>query len=288
MKVIACILFLLNPLTITFGQTITSQIRDSKTNAPIAYATIGIVGKNLGTVSDSYGNFQMSLIHTLNTDTIRISIIGYIPKEYRIENLRNRTLPAIIYMDTEVIYLTEAVISNKTKEVFQIGLKQKYCYPIPLFRGAKSKVAFPQKNVQYEIGTRFTNSKKINLDSIQINIAECNVDLVALRINIYTIDGDVIENILQRPIYVSLTKSTALNSPIINVTTHSIKISSDFLIALENYQQLKDGAIYLFANFKRKGKLYPTYYRDGTQSNWIPLQNEKSKPIALSILAFSH
>lgn len=288
MKVILCICCLLNPLSLTFGQTIAGQIRDSKTKLPIQYVNIGIVGKNIGTISDAQGNFRLSLATISDSDSLRISMIGYLSKEYKIGAIDVAGFPKIIYMDERIILLQEAVMGNENETAFQFGLEQKYCYPIPLYKGAESKVAFPQKNYRHEIGTRFSNSRTITLDSIQLNVAECNVDRLDFRLNIYSIHDDVIENRLSKPIYITLSKSDALNSPRIDLSGRGITIDSDFLITIENYKQLKDGAIYLFANFKRRAKAYPTYYKDGIQGNWVQLKTKKLKPIGISILAFGH
>jgi hypothetical protein len=270
------------------AQDISIQIKDSKSQLPIRYVNIGIVGKNIGTVSDSLGNFQLELTNALDTDTLRISIIAYRMKNYRIGDLRTSEFPNIILLDEKVVQLNEVVISNKKREPIQLGLKKKYGYPIPLYKGAQTKIAFPQKGSRHEIGTRFANSKTMSLDSIQLNFAECNVEDLNLRLNVYTIKGDSSEHMLSQSIYIALSKKEALNFPIINLTSHNIKIASDFLVTIENYKQLKDGALYFLANFKSKGKPFPTYYRHSSQSNWVKLKTKKSKTIGISILAFAH
>jgi len=288
MRILILILCCLNPLISVIAQDISSQIRDSKTQFPIQYVNIGIVGKNIGTVSDSEGNFQLSLTNTLDTDSLKISLIPYKTKSYYIGNIRASGFPKTILMDERIVQLNEVVISNEKREVIQLGLKRKYAYPIPLYKKVSSKVAFPQKNGSHEIGTRFTNSKIIYLDSIQLNFAECNIDIVEIRLNIYSIKNNIIENILIQPIYISLTKEEALNFPIIDLTEQNIDVESDFLITIENHLQIRDRALYFLANYSSKGKLYPTYYKNSSQSNWVELKTKKYKTIGISILAFGH
>ena len=288
MRISLLFLCCLNPIISIIAQDISSQIKDSKTQLPIQYVNIGIVGKNIGTVSDSLGNFQLSLTNAIDTDTLRISIIAYKIKNYKIGDLRATEFPNTILMDEEVVQLKEVVISNEKHEAIQLGLKRKYSYPIPLYKKVSAKVAFPQKNGSHEIGTRFTNSKTIYLDSIQLNFAECNLDTIEIRFNIYSIKNEIIKNILTRPIYISLTKEDALRFPIIDLTKHNIEVESDFLITLENHTQMPAGALYFLANFKSKGKMYPTYYKKSSQSNWVKLETKKYKTIGISILAFGH
>lgn len=288
MRILILVLCLSNTLTSVLSQDISAQIKDSNSLLPIQYVNVGVVGKNIGTVSDSLGNFQLSLTSVLNTDVLRISSIAYATKDYNIGDLRVSGFPKIILMDEEIVQLKEIVISNKKEESIQLGLKKKYGYPIPLYKGVQTKIAFPQKNYHHEIGTRFANSKIFNLDSVQLNFAECNIEYVNVRLNVYSIKGDRIKNILDQPIYITLSKEQILSFPVINLTDHNIEITSDFLVTVENYKQLKNGALYFLANFKRRGKPYPTYYRHSSQGDWLKLTSKKSKPIGISILTFGH
>ena len=62
-----------------FAQLFNGQVMDEKTKDPIPYVNIGIVGKGVGKVSDSNGNFSIMLDEKYNDDTIKISMIGYTP-----------------------------------------------------------------------------------------------------------------------------------------------------------------------------------------------------------------
>lgn len=288
MRIIALICCCICTVTSVFSQQISCQLKDSKTHLPIQYANIGIVGKNIGTVSDSLGNFQLSLTNASKTDILRISMIAYESKNYLISELRLNAMPSIINLDERINELNEVVINNKKHKLIQLGLQKKHCYPIPLYKGSQCKIAFPQKQYQHEIGTRITNSEHISLDSVQLNFAECNVSELNLRLNVYAINSDSIKNILTKPIYIKLSKNESLNFPIINLTSYNIEVDSDFLVTIENYKQLKDGSLFFLANFKSNGSAFPTYYRSNSQGNWIKLQAKKNQPIGLSILAFAH
>ena len=270
------------------AQNVFSQVTDSNTGLPIPFVNIGIVGKNIGTVSDQEGNFQLSLTSALDTDTLRFSMVSYISKEFNLSELRKSEFPKSIQLIEKVIQLREVIITAHGAPPIQLGIKKKYCYPIPLYKGASSKISFPQKGYRHEIGTRFSNSKTIYLDSIQLNLAECTLERLEFRLNVYSIENETFKNILGKPIYISLTKEEALNSPIINLMKHLIEIESDFLITIENYKKIRDNVITIFANFKSKGKMYPTYYRHSSQSDWVNFKAKKFKEIGLSFLAFAH
>lgn len=270
------------------GQTITSQVIDSKTGQPVAYVNIGIVGKNIGTVSDEDGKFQLSISEASDNDTLKFSMISYVTKANVVANVRRSGLPASIKMDQRQIQLQEVIVSGESAEQIILGLAKKHCYPIPLYKGASSNFTFPQKGSRHEIGTRLSNTQAIRLDSIQINFAYVQPDSLAFRLNIYTIENETISNILEEPIYIALSKEETMNFPIINLTKYQIEVNTDFLVTIENYRNMPDGSTKLLANFKAKGRVFPTYYRNSSQSNWVKLQTKKSKDIGLSIIVFAN
>jgi hypothetical protein len=56
---------------------ITGKIIDKNTGAPVEYANISLVGKSIGTVSNSVGEFILKISPALINDTLGISYIGY-------------------------------------------------------------------------------------------------------------------------------------------------------------------------------------------------------------------
>src|SRR4051812_45457874 len=80
----------------SFSQTVLKAVlKDQTTLKPLAYASIGLVGKHVGTLSDEQGNFELSLPMLANVDTLRISAIGYESNSYvrsEIKSLENNIL----------------------------------------------------------------------------------------------------------------------------------------------------------------------------------------------------
>jgi len=270
------------------GQTLINQVIDSKTGLSIPYVNIGIVGKNTGTVSDQDGKFQLSISEALDNDTLKFSMVSYVTQVFSVADIRQSGLPQFVAMDQREIQLQEVIVSSESATQIKLGLNKKYCYPIPLYKGASSNLTFPQKGSQHEIGTRFSNTNPIYIDSLQINFAYAQTDTVAFRINIYVIENESIINILEKPIYVEWSKEEALDFPMINLTKYQIEVDTDFLVAIENYKNMPDGSTKILANFKSKGRVYPTYYRNSSQSTWVKLQTKKLKDIGMSIMVFGN
>src|ERR1700709_2697361 len=82
-----------------YAQTFDGTVKDSKTNEALAYVNVGIIGKAIGTVTDTAGHFKLTLSNN-DSDSLRISMIGYIPKTYLVKDF------AIGYMPDKAIMLT--------------------------------------------------------------------------------------------------------------------------------------------------------------------------------------
>src|ERR1700749_2374909 len=67
------------------AQVFEGTVKDTKTNENLAYVNIGVIGKSNGTVTDDNGHFKLSLTNS-NTDSLRISMIGYEPKTYLVSD----------------------------------------------------------------------------------------------------------------------------------------------------------------------------------------------------------
>src|SRR5690606_19847696 len=110
MKIIKC-LFLLS-VSLGFSQEIiTGKIIDSETKSGLPYANIGVENKNMGTVSDSNGDFKLKLNNILDGgDKIIISHIGYKTKEYKVSSFLKKS-NIIIELEPNVTELDEIVVN---------------------------------------------------------------------------------------------------------------------------------------------------------------------------------
>lgn len=71
------ILIILISCNTLFSQNITGFVIDAESKQPIEYTNIGIISKNVGTVSDLNGRFKFLVDSKYDNDTILFSIIGY-------------------------------------------------------------------------------------------------------------------------------------------------------------------------------------------------------------------
>jgi len=263
----------------TIGQRYEGIVIDSVSNTPLPYVNIGIVEKNVGTVSDSTGYFKIPLDSQYDSDTLIFSLVGYAKRSFVVADFKmlNKSGPIKIGLKPQPIILNEITILSSESPPTVLGNKP----------GSRMvNAGFIYNQLGHEIGSVFRNkSNELIIDSVRLNFVKCNYDHVYLRLNVYKMEGDEIENVLQKPYYISLTRSAILNRPTFDMTEHHIVVNGDFLVSVELVKDLGEKGLYFYA--KINDDTSPGIYRATSQSNWIYMQH-KSQPVGISIQAFVH
>lgn len=91
------------------------------TGEPIVYASVGIVNRNLGTVTDSLGRFSLSVPAEFAGDSLRISSVGYVSQTFAVKDFKN--VPDTIRLDDDVVALREVVVKPHTIKQRTAGRK---------------------------------------------------------------------------------------------------------------------------------------------------------------------
>jgi hypothetical protein len=79
------------------NEVLKGSIFDANDNSSLPYANIILLSKNKGVISNEVGHFSINISNCLETDTLRISYIGYQTQDLTIKDLK----------DSSVIYLRE-------------------------------------------------------------------------------------------------------------------------------------------------------------------------------------
>jgi len=265
------------------AQEVSGRVKNSSSGELISFVNIGVKGKDLGTISELDGSFSLDVSMAADTDTLRFSYIGYQAVNLSVGHIRKNGFPGLILLKEKPFELKEVVVASKRLRAETLGIRKKDCYPLPLYKKATSNIPFPQPSYQHEIGTFFENKKPLFLDSVKINFTDIQMDTIPLRVNVYVSSENGLKNILNKPLYLNLIKPD--ESLLIDLSDFEIQIENDFLISIENYKRIDNNLLRILANFKSKGKKYPTYYRKNTQSNWVILKS-KSQDFGMSIITY--
>lgn len=90
--------------------SIKGQVFDKLTKKPLPFVSIGVIDRNIGTVSNFDGFFNLKLAPQLINSTLTISHLGFRSQHIPIEALINQKID--IFLETEYISIQEVIIRN--------------------------------------------------------------------------------------------------------------------------------------------------------------------------------
>ena len=118
-----CLVLLSSKHGFAQDQVIKGKIVDAKTKQPIPYAAIGIVGENVGTVSNGDGLFRLTIPTKFMSDSLTFSEVVHKRKKLAISDLLNRQ-EIVVALDEDVMELRTVEITPKEKRRYEkLGVK---------------------------------------------------------------------------------------------------------------------------------------------------------------------
>lgn len=259
-----------------YAQELKGFVLDAESKKPIPYVNIGVVNKNIGTVSMEDGSFILELTSKNEKDSIRVSSIGYASKSFLVRDLVNSNNHNVV-LSPSITILREVVISDKPRPVTSLGHTPKTKF---------TKAGFFFNRLGHEIGTLFENANgELQLDSVQLNFVTCIYDSVFVRLNVYSVDGEEIKNILPNNVLLKWSKKKVLSRPIVDLSEYHLSVGKKFVISIEIIKDLAASGLKFFAVLKAQTD--KTYFRSTSQGDW-QIALHKGQPIGISMLAFAH
>ncbi len=257
------ILFLLLFSNTIFAQSISGVVINDKSKLPVEYVNIGVAMKNIGTVSDFNGKYNLTIDSQFDNDTLLFSSIGYLPFAIKIADLKKRENKNILLKE-RMYQLKEVVVKPRTYKRKTLGVETHF---------KNISAGFKDNLLGYEFGILMHIKKTAIIKSVNINIAACSYDSIFYRLNIYKVLGkNNFENILSSPIYIHMSKAEVKEEIKVDLQAQHLVMEGDFLVTVEHVKDLGKGYLYFCAGFMNK-----TYYRKTSQGAW------ESAPIGISI-----
>jgi len=243
-------------------ETIVGSVEDAAT--PLSFVNIGLIGQGIGTVSDDDGRFSLKIPSGHESDTLRLSMIGYETLDVIVKDLGSFktdesyrfTLIAKSFDLKEVVVTDHIwktkILGNKTSSTMMTG-------------------AFASNDLGSEVGIPINIRKRPTfIEEFNVFIAKSEYEEFFFRVNVYDISGkEVSENLLNEAIFVTTKiKSGWLT---IDLTPYSIMVEDDFLITLEWVKDLGLEAT-KGLNFSATPSIKGMYFKDTSQGNWERLR----------------
>lgn len=248
----------------TFGQYVSGTVFDSANKRPIEFVNIGIVGKNIGTVSGSKGRFRFAVDSEKDCDTILFSMIGYDQQLLKVSDLKTQRNNRI-FLKKKDYEISEVTVGPRTFERKILGITSK---------NRQTVAGFKNNLLGYECGILFKAKKFAILKRVNIDISNCSFDSIFYRLNVYHELGEMdFENVLKEPIYIKMPKELVQDEISIDLESKHIIVNGNFLITLEHIKELGGGQLYFCTGTGS------TYFRKTSQGHW------ETEPIGISISA---
>jgi len=262
------ILILLFILTKTYSQEVelSGNVTDTG-EEPISYVNIGVLNKELGTVTDSLGRFSLLINKDIITsqDTIKISCIGFDSKLILIKDI-SLDNNLIITLDEKIVQLDEVIVLSRKLQEKEIGVDKTETSRKVNF----SIVNREKQNLGAEIGKKFNlkKHKENALTSFSFFLKQNEFDKVKFRVNIYSIQKNTPKELINKKnIFVEIVNSKK-GWISVDLADFNIVVSEDVIISIEWVEHSKNNGAKLSLPIIIPSLFSTHYYKFGSQAKW--------------------
>ena len=216
---------------VIYGQNykIRGVIVDSTNKTMVDYANIGIEGKNLGTVSNDSGYFELEIPDKFLKDSLTFSRIGYATQQIFIGELIKQNNLEINFTPKTTEIQEAKIVSRKLKHRTRGNKVRK-----SVIKAWYAFYADPDR-LGHEVGTVIhIPNKKVFLKNFNFQISSMYADSVRLRLNIYDFKDELIgDNLLNRNFYF-VVRNNDIGDYHIDLSELKIFVSNDIFVSIEN------------------------------------------------------
>lgn len=240
---------------IASGQSREYRVISEGTTTGIGYVNIGVIGRNIGTVTDESGRFRLDFAELNDNDSLRFSMIGYESGMYTVSRLKSDPSATVILRPRTYELPEMKIVSPRGKDI-RLGT--------PVVSDAL-RSGFSDNNLGSELGIKVNVKKRLRVKDINLNLGVCTYDSVTYRLNVYKLSEDESwENILTKPIYISFTKTDISKPVTLDLKDYYIFLEGQIIITLELYRELGEGKLLFLTQFFTG----TTYHRKSKEGTW--------------------
>ncbi len=266
MKKILILIYLILNSTFSISQEreIKGIITDSLKN-PIQYVNVGILNKPVGTVTNENGEFYLNINNSFISDTLKISCLGFKPKELVIKSLLSKKTDLSISLNNYTEKLDEILINSSNLKTYTKGkektkTKNEVFFAIPSLKNL---------NLGSEIGRKFSlgTKKPSLLKEFKFFLKENNFESVLFRLNFYTIENKKPSKKINNTNILIPADNQLTGWITTDLTDYGIKTQEDIIITVEWIKASEKGdklsLPILIPSFSSTH-----YYKYGTHAKW--------------------
>lgn len=230
-------------------------VSEKESSKLVPYASIGLLEKKFGTVSNADGEFTLLIPSDVN-DTLKISSVGFEDTYVPVKGLDPK--------ERLTIQLLEKTVAMEAVTVETKRLKTKVLGHTTRSKFFGGKLGSDQLGTA--IGVRMNIRKPVLLDQFRFTISYSQLDTALFRLNILTLkDGVPHESLIQENIYCRVGKRTGTYT--IDLLPYQITASRDVVMALEWIEGGTEG-IRDYLVFSASPANNGTYLKYTSQGKW--------------------
>nr|WP_262907855.1 carboxypeptidase-like regulatory domain-containing protein [Hymenobacter sp. 15J16-1T3B] len=210
------------------AQTISGTIRSASTHEPVPLVNLGLPRRNLGTVGDKHGRYQLAAQAAYAADTVRVSSLGFEPLLLPLSALL--TQPDLELKPRPVLLDDVAVAGNSAYcDLRTVGL-------------AKSTRGFVIHLLSNQLGTELgalvhLPKRPALLQSLNVVVARNEAGPLTFRLNLYRLDAQGFPTAAKLlPHDVLLTAGPQAGVLTVDLAAQKVVLDEDFVMGLELVQ----------------------------------------------------
>lgn len=239
-------------------------IVDEEKNSPLVYASIGILNKPVGTISDTVGNYVFEISNEYLNDTLQVSHAGYETKRLLLAEFVKQN-DKTIKLVKRVISLQEIVLSNESGEEETFGRNAS---------GKLMQVSLHNKTsadmtVGSEMGIRIKPKSPALLKNVNWYISANNFRSIKFRLNVYSVKNNIPDSLLTDEQIFGTVGEYITGWIQLDLEPYNIKVDKDFIVTIqwiESKTDNKDKPVTMIPAAVSFSK--DTYVRIASQDKW--------------------
>lgn len=249
------------------AQVVSCSVVNAKTKMPLAFVNVGVIGKDVGTVTNENGKCNVALHDSLRNDSLKFSMLGYKPRTFLVSEFFQRvnngnaastgSAQALVELQPMTYALNEVKIRPRKYKTKILGNQTESDY---ISGGFKSN----QLGCEAGVLVKVKEGTAAFVKSFHASVTMNKYDTLFFRLNIYSLkDGMPFENILPHNIILRSTKKSGVIYA--DLTSYNILLEEDAVVTLEWIKDLGGTSDLLFSCSLLNG---PVFYRQASQGSW--------------------
>ena len=251
------------------AQQISGKVIDSSSGKPLEYVNLGVIDTSLGLTTNEKGEFSLDIKGQSLKAIVRVSMIGYKPQTFPIEELTNKANS--IKLENEPIQLGEVTVKPFIGKLKKVGTTSS------TFHGALCGWGGTQKGKGHEIGTKIElGTLPVLLRGLHVCLRKQSFENSLFRLHIRSITNNLpYKELLTENIMIPITKNSGWID--IDLSKYNLVFEGDIALTLEwvdvnttskiKFIDVKGQKEYCVL-FKMEQKQGCTYTRWGSEAKW--------------------